>query len=599
MSRPLLHGHVFWLLLLLLPAALALHQQPYHLKLLAVEESDAGFSGSPADLYLEIREGSGRVFLDTQPLTKLDTQGSTRFAKEIACHHFKLNCQNYDFIYTIKADSPIIGGPSAGAAIAALTTVALLDLPLDNRTTITATVNSGGIIGPVGGIKEKLEAASRAGMGKVLLARGTVGLPERPEINQSEQQDLRRYALENLSLELVEVMNLDEVILQLTGKNLNSKPLVVLENQNYTIIMSSLANLLCARTEKIKQELNQREIILDEQSSEVLRQRQERAQNASQKGDYYSAASFCFGSNIQLKTYYYQQEEASPEALRLLLALLEKRVSSLEEKVKAKNIETISALQTLLIVKERLADVREQIIMAPTTPPEELPVLLAYAEERYFSAISWMQFFDFGGKKFTLGQEHLKQSCLQKISEAEERIQYVNLYGGPLGQEKKERAQEAFQNKEYELCLITAVQAKADANAVLSTLGVSPEMLAGLLESKGRAVERVITENNAEGIFPLLGFSYYQYAHSLQDSEPYTALVYYEYALEMSDLGIYFPEEPALADSVFNKGKRPATGIVLISGLAGGIVITLLAILTLKLFRHQRMRKRTRRKRRL
>ncbi|PIN87981.1 hypothetical protein COV12_00880, partial [Candidatus Woesearchaeota archaeon CG10_big_fil_rev_8_21_14_0_10_32_24] len=93
----------------------------FHLKLLAVQEEGEHFIGSDADLFLELKEGHGRVFLETKPATKIDTQISTRYAKEIACNHFKLNCNQYDFIYTIKSNSNIIGGPSAGAAIAALT----------------------------------------------------------------------------------------------------------------------------------------------------------------------------------------------------------------------------------------------------------------------------------------------------------------------------------------------------------------------------------------------------------------------------------------------------------------------------------------------
>jgi len=108
----------------------------YHLKLLAVEGED-NFQGSDADLYLELKEGTGRVFLDTFPLTKLDTQISTRFAKELACKHFKIDCDQYDFIYTIKAKSNIIGGPSAGAAIAALTTIATLNLDYNSDISIT------------------------------------------------------------------------------------------------------------------------------------------------------------------------------------------------------------------------------------------------------------------------------------------------------------------------------------------------------------------------------------------------------------------------------------------------------------------------------
>ena len=64
-----------------------------HMKLLAVVNSN-GTEGGFADLYLDIEEGSGRVFIDTFPLTKVDTQMSTRFAKEIACSFLEFDCNN-------------------------------------------------------------------------------------------------------------------------------------------------------------------------------------------------------------------------------------------------------------------------------------------------------------------------------------------------------------------------------------------------------------------------------------------------------------------------------------------------------------------------
>ena len=59
--------------------------------------------------------------MDTFPLAKLDTQVSTRLAKEVACSYLDINCDSFDFFYTIRAQSPIIVGPSAGAAITILT----------------------------------------------------------------------------------------------------------------------------------------------------------------------------------------------------------------------------------------------------------------------------------------------------------------------------------------------------------------------------------------------------------------------------------------------------------------------------------------------
>src|SRR3989338_3663756 len=122
------------LTLLLMPGIFA---KQGHMKLLAVKETENGYEGGIADLYLEIKPGSGRVFLETFPLTRTDTQMSTRFAKAIACDIIEKDCDDTDFFYTITADSAIIAGPSAGASIAILTVAMLDDLRLNEDYAIT------------------------------------------------------------------------------------------------------------------------------------------------------------------------------------------------------------------------------------------------------------------------------------------------------------------------------------------------------------------------------------------------------------------------------------------------------------------------------
>lgn len=560
-------------------------QEPYHLKLLAVEEYNSTYRGSDADIYLELKEGSGRVFLDTFPLTKMDTQISTRFAKEIACSHFKLDCDNYDFIFTIKAKANIVGGPSAGAAIAALTAIAVLDLDYDDSMTITGTINSGGIVGQVGGVKEKLEAAAGIGLKKVLVAKGSGKIKEENgETNSSlgnSTFDLIKYAKDNLSLDVVEVMDLDEVVLHLTGVALNHKNISVEENPEYKKIMGDLQNILCRRAQKLETKLKD-EVELNETFQENVDQKKKLADNSTLKGDFYSAASYCFGLNVLLKEHYYQETGLSWEEINSSAQFLKSKIYSLEDKLSQQKIETISDLQTLIVVKERLDDTREQLkkiteklseieslnrieskkemedkeIKDKESRDEELKdkeeayYLLSYAEERLFSAVSWMQFFAMSGKKLIFDKERLLNSCLGKISEAEERQEYVGLYIGGFNilnlEDNINAAKEASEQGEYELCLMKAIQAKGEANAVLSVLGLSEEAFPEFLESKLKATERVIAENSAEGIFPILGYSYFQYANSLKEQEKYTALIYLEYALEMSDLDIYFPPEKTL-----------------------------------------------------
>jgi len=580
-----------FLLLFVILAVPALAQDQYTLKLLAVQETANGtLTGSGADLYLELKEGSGRVFLDTFPVTKMDTQISTRFAKEIACHQYDLPCHKYDFIYTIKAQTNIIGGPSAGAAIAALTTIAVLDLEYDQETTaITGTVNSGGIIGPVGGTKEKIEAASKLGLTKVLIAEGTtVPFPATQDLNDenaTEYLNLTEYAAENLGVEVIEVSDLDEVVFHLTGKQLNHKEVKIEENKEYTQIMGDLRDILCTRVEKLELELYREGVRINESVVQRVEEQKAKADNATLQQDYYSAASYCFTASIALRSQYYSYKKTTLPQLWDRFLQLEDKVQELEQNLSTQKVETITDLQTSIIVKDRLHDVKEQIAKFRAFPAdngdrqEEVYSLLSYSEERYFSAVAWAQFFSMNGKVLQIDQEHIRQSCIQKILEADERYQYIGLFIGENNldaiAQKILSAREASQRGEYELCLMKAIQAKGDANAVLSTLGLQRDELGGVIEGKARAVARVLAENTAEGKFPILGYSYFQYANSLREQEPVTSLFYLEYALEMGDLSPYFPEEKTLPQKVSEKISFDPQWL---GGFITGIIVAILLL---------------------
>ena len=562
------------LLILLSLSVIAQENVPYHLKLLAVQEDGDVIEGSDADVFLELKKGSGRVFLETFPLTKLDTQISTRFAKDTACNEFKLDCDKYDFIFTIKAKSNIIAGPSAGAAIAALTTIAILDLEHDETVAITGTINSGGLIGPVGGVKEKLEAAAASELRKVLISSGAGKV--NVSINNETKTTLE-YAEENLGLEVIEVMGLDEVIFEMTGINLNHQEVTVIENVEYTQIMQRLQEQLCLRSDELETEIENRNIEFSNSTAELISQRSGTADNASKMGDYYSAASYCFSNNILLQTEIYKEEALSVVEINDEFSKLEIETYNLEKEIEKEEINTISDLQTFMIVKERLNDVKNQIKIYDEGEQtlENSYGLLGFAKERFFSAQAWKEFFIMEGREFVLDEVILENSCMRKISESEERLQYANLYlpvPSDVIKEKIDTAKAALNDKEFALCLITAAQAKADSSAILSSLGLTDDIANEFLNGKRAAAERIIAANSEEGVFPILGYSYYQYANSLRE-EPFTSLVYLEYALEMSELSIYFPEKKKSLPINYQVKEE---WIIFVVGLLLGIVITLM-----------------------
>ena len=545
-----------------------------HMKLLAVRETDSGYEGGTADLYLELKPGSGRVFLETFPLTKTDTQMSTRFAKAIACDALEKDCEDTDFFYTINADSAIIAGPSAGASIAVLTVAMLEGIELNENYAITGTINSGGLIGPVGGLNAKVEAAKKAGLKKVFIPAGELII--RLDNSTVDLKNLSK----SLGITIAEISTLSEAIKEFTGKELKQNFKKIDISDEYIATMKSLAKELCDRSSKLKSEVR------DANYSVNVSALKANAQNLTIKGKeaferqtFYSSASYCFGSNVEYSTLSLLSKNLSKEELVEQISSLRKEISDFKSKIESVEKKTITDLEAYIVVNERLAESEDTANKAleflnKTNKTESVVRTIAYASERINSAYSWAKFLGKSGKTFNLNKEIIKKSCQNKISEADERKQYVELYfPDTLDSIKKEidKASSELENGNYEICLSIASRAKADVDIILSVFGVDSAQYKNIVERKLEIVKNNIARESAKGIFPILGYSYYEYANSLKDGDALSALLYSEYALELGNLDIYFKETDGKKIK-FNVDKKLL--IAFFSGLAAGIFAT-------------------------
>jgi ATP-dependent Lon protease len=91
-------------------------------------------------------------------------------------------------------------GPSAGITMATTIVSALTKIPVRRDVAMTGEITLRGKVLPIGGVKEKLLAAHRFGITKVIL----------PKENEKDLQDLPKDILEALNVDLVETM--DEVL---------------------------------------------------------------------------------------------------------------------------------------------------------------------------------------------------------------------------------------------------------------------------------------------------------------------------------------------------------------------------------------------------
>ena len=226
---------LFCIIVISLSANYASASSSGHIGLLTVSESANNTDqGGIADLYLVVSPGSGRIFIDSFPLSKLDTQITMRFATEVACDLLNKDCSGLDFFYTITANSAIVGGPSAGAADTVLTVAVLDNQILDNTTIMTGTIDSGNLIGPVAGVPAKAAAAAQAGYKRVLIPKWDI-------VNNTPDA--------NLSIDVIPVTTLEDALQYFTGKNysanigLNSS----INSPEYTDLMSKITIDLCTK----------------------------------------------------------------------------------------------------------------------------------------------------------------------------------------------------------------------------------------------------------------------------------------------------------------------------------------------------------------
>jgi len=556
-----------------------------HMTLLAVSETDNGYVGGTADLYLTIKPGTGRIFLETFPFTKVDTQMSTRFANEIACDYLDVDCSRYDFFYTLTAKSSIIAGPSAGAAIAALTVAMLEGSEVDEGVALTGTINSGGLIGPVGGLREKVIAGSRAGLKTLLIPKG-----ESFFSNESE-----RAAIENATkgkVDIVEIYTLDEAMERFTGKKRERKSAIPI-SEEYLSTMKVLARELCGRTKELGESALPGSVSSADRGNnsgegginagEVLSS----AKNLSGKGEaalgqerYYSSASYCFGANVEYTLLSLLGKNLSSGERATMAENISNALDAFEAKVRKEPIRTITDLESYMVAEERMGEARLYLKRARNeTDAEDQLYGMAWATERLSSAGSWFQFFGKQGREYDFDKDTLATGCTLKLAETEERIQYLELFlPVPLETARREyrEAQEEAGKENYEMCLYKASKAKASAGVVLGVLGVDRGNFQEVLDVKLGIVRQMIAEEASQGVFPILGYSYYEYADSLKQDDVLSALLYAEYALELGNLDLYV-KQPGARGEMRNAPVDWKLLLVFLIGIAvgGGSALTI------------------------
>ncbi len=599
-------------ILLILPAGFALKQTSIYLP--AIRETDQGYEGAVAVLNVEVKEGDGHTYVDTSPLTKIDTQASARIARDVACRLTEVDCSKLDFFYVIRSEAQIVGGPSAGASMAVATLTSLLDLNASKEVVLTGTINPDGTIGPVGRILEKAQATASVNGTQFLVPSGqSVIYYEETETTEvgpvthvrttPKRVDIMSYAKEEWGLEVIEVSDVEDALRYYSGHRFKEREGATIDTSKYVEVMKEVSEQLKSDAQRDYQQ--SREIfqqsgirkgtstytelagMLQEMEGEM-----EKLKQLYEGGNYYGASSQAF--KISIRTSYVKN------ALGLLESgdgesFLYELINGIEEKVKDtddyidKNVtDNIIDIELIAVSSQRINEADDLIRLAWKNYYNEdylsACYYASYADERSKTARTWFDMTEvFGGNQsFNTGElEHLAK---MKIDEADSSVTYASTVSGGkllgLSSESLENAMDDYEHQEYASAIINAALAKVQANLAMEVRGL--EEFSEKAETAKNEAELSIKDAESV-VYPLVAVSYYEYGKSFEDD--YNALLYYSYAKEFACVSesiyqVYTGEtiqEPIIVPSeIVEPVHRDDRAVVLVAmmGIVAGVVIS-------------------------
>lgn len=556
-----------------------------HTKVLGVKESGGRTEGISADLYVELDDGYGRIFVETMPLTEIDTQASARLAADVSCDIVSNidgvpDCRNSDFFYVLRSDYTMVGGPSAGAAMTIATMAELLNKTIASNVMITGTINPDGSVGAVGGLVEKVDAAYAAGADTVLIPSGqTMVYVSIQGSLTSMLVNLTTYGKEQWGVDVIEISNVRDAFEYMTGYEIVETSSSDLEKANaeYNQIMRKVAQNLMNYTEE---SLLKTKIELDDSSlsliySETIEGKLDAAESelndASDlfwQGKFYSAASYAVDAAKEIKyaekliTFY--QTPSTQAYVNGILEEVSLNISQTSAKlIQEIQVDSIKDIEAIMLAIDRTRKAEnlldEAINSSFRNNLESALDLASFAEVRRLTAEEWAMLKD----EF-VGEENITFNVTKLRSLSQERLEYARIsvtyaYANGIGstnvflsqaEDYLGSAEEAFLNGEYVFSLFAALETKALANLAMETKGMDMNELEDKIPESENAALQAIYNAESRGLLPILARSYLDYGKTFGESNPVTSLIFLGYSKEFAKVSYDIVDAMGETDSL-------------------------------------------------
>ncbi len=479
--------------------------------------------GAVINITVAIRDGNGRVFVSTTPFTEIDMQGSAQLAALTACDVLGIDFTRLDFFYVIEAEAPIVGGPSAGAVMTVATISALKNLELNESVYMSGMIYPDGFIGPVGGLKYKLEAVAKNG-GKLFL------IPSGQSVITVEERTIRRVGIVNvvttelkeinlveygkkLGVRVLEVKDVNDALRHYTGYEI-AKGVASVNLTLYSDALKMLADKMRESVEELKgyETRDARDLLL-------------KAENNYNRGNYYTATSLFFQAKILMRYEMYRKNIVSAHQIENEIAKVEKDISQLKEYLRKSQV-GVNSIQIIAGAQERVAKAENALRLAKTSKSsEDLLYNLAYAKERCDSAKVWLSILPLIKEDYALNNEEIKKRAEFYINQANSIIVYASSLKGysdliESSYESLEIAKRLYSESLYAGAVFEALNAITDASISIEAKYSRDYRV----EEKRKSAEIAIAEVEQVG-YPILPIAYFEFAETSQNV--YAKLLYY------------------------------------------------------------------------
>ncbi len=372
------------------------------LYILAVGEAGGKYFGVPSELVVRVGPGTGKVFVSAEPLSELDMQASARIAALVAAFVAGVNYFDYDYYVEIVSNSTIVGGPSAGAAMCVALTAALLDEPLNTSVVVTGMIMPDGLIGPVGGIPEKVHAAAEVGAKLMIVP---LGQTRAQSLATGHVVDVVQEG-QSLGVKVVEASTIYDV-LRYFGVSVREPPInvsVELPESVKSVMRSWAEDSMKQYSDLVKEAESLMSQVSDAYKAQMIDLLQQAANYAThgnqslEAGDYYSAASDYFAATIYADEAVWVGKIVVGQAtiddlLSEARLAVDEAMNKYESLVKDRfaNGADASYVTVLAEVGRRVVEANASLAQAEESP--NVPDLV-YIKWRARSAIDWMDMLD-------------------------------------------------------------------------------------------------------------------------------------------------------------------------------------------------------------